>query len=432
MTSLSTIILTASIHAIRKRLRHQSDQAQQDQFLWWGLDETSSEHQTFVQITGLQQLAHLSAVLLKGIVPENQYPIIAKYAGAINAYFFYEIISDNLAHGFGPLADHDATWNLRRGLLHTFNEAMVARLRGDGAESARLMARIKSLAASVSSLDHNLNAEKRSALLKAYAAATGTSAEATEFDLWLVLHQNIEACARILDLLKESPLRETLRGGLIRRYQSLNELMANTTTSRDALLDQSTWTILIVPTLLYFIAAIHEASQTRQPLKSAQKDGLISEATYTAATLVRLLNDLGSLVTIPETEFRSHMEFLKVCYEAEPTAYPDIKHLILATAPYLACLTRLHKDLKHGEHNVGLHRLAAQASIPDLLHQFEGNLHHYRRVYQQQSAHLAALLTRLTEALGDDRTAQLVQRIVTFHIQMYTARFEDKAGEYAI
>lgn len=431
MTSLTATILTSTIHALRQRLHASRHQSQQSQFLWWGLDDTTPEHETFAQITGLTQLAHLSGALLKGLIEEEHHAAIGPYCGALNAYFFFEITSDNLAQNLGPLAGRDSTANLRRGLLTAFNQAMIARLRGDQHTAADLMQRIKPLCATVSSLDHNLNADKRNALLQIYAVSAGVPLEAVEYDLWILLQENIESCARLLHNLRESPLRDSVRQNLIHRYEALNALMLNDSNSREVLLDHSTWTILVAPTMLYFIAALHRVTPLPKQLTPALEDGLLNEAAYSTALVVRLLNDLGLLMTMPENEFRSQMEFLHLCHQGNPGAYATLDDAISAVTPYTPAFTRLHKDLHHGEHNVSFHRLAP-ALTSETLHQLEVNLHHYRRVYQQQTAHLEALLNRLTESLGDARPSQMMQRMVVFHERMYAAPFTESAGEFAM
>jgi hypothetical protein len=426
LTGLSNTVLAATIQSIRSALRR--GPSQQGQFLWWGLDDHTPEHDTFAQITGLVQLSNLSANLLGDLLPEAQYPEIASYCGAINAYFFYEIISDNLAHGFGPLAFHDPTYLQRRDLLQHFNEAMIARLSGNTDDADHRMETLKHKCKAVSSLDHNLNADKRDALLKIYAAATGASPEQAEFDLWSLLRQNMAACADLIDLLDGSPFQPALRHGLSQRYQSLNALMRNDSTSVEDLLASSTWTILIVPTLVFYTAALSQVT----PLATPVEDDLLNEAVYSAAVLVRLLNDLGSLMTLPEATFRSDMDALRSTYQAHADTYPDILSFLLATAPTMPCLTRLHKDLRHGEHNVGLYQLAAEAPVEPMLDELESNLHYYRRVYRQQINHLLGLLDQLSEQCGDARPSQLIERIVVFHEQMYAVPFEERAGEYAI
>ncbi len=396
--------------------------------MWWGLDDRTPEHNTFAQITGLVQLSNLSATLLGDLLPEAQYPEIASYCGAINAYFFYEIISDNLAHGFGPLAVHDPTYLQRRDLLQYFNEAMIARLSGHIDDADHRMEVLKSRCNAVSSLDHNLNADKRNTLLKIYAAATGASPEQTEFDLWSLLRQNMAACADLIDLLDGSPFQESMRDGLIQRYQSLNDLMRNDSSSVKDLLESSTWTILIVPTLVFYTAALSQVN----PLVTPVEDDLLNEAVYSAAILVRLLNDLGSLMTLPEAAFRSDMSALRSTHHTHADAYPDIVSFLVATAPSMTSLTRLHKDLRHGEHNIGFYQLAAEAPVEEMLDELENNLHYYRQVYRQQINHLLGLLQQLSEQCGDTRPSQLIERIVVFHEEMYAIPFEERAGEYAI
>lgn len=426
MSSLSTTVLAATIRAIRNELQRST--SGQSRFLWWGLDDSTPEHNLFAQITGLVQLSNLSATLMGDLLLKSQYPELANYCGAINAYFFYEIFSDNLAHGFGPLAVTDPTYLQRRELIQHFNEAMIARLSGNTDDANHRMETLKSRCEAISSLDHNLNAEKRDALLKIYAAATGVSPEQAEFDLWSILQQNMGACANLIDLLHDSPFQESLREGLIRRYQSLNDLMRNDSTSVEDLLESSTWTILIVPTLIFYTAALSKVS----PLTKPVDDELLNEAVYSAAVLVRLLNDLGSMMTLPEATFRSDMDALRSTYQAHADNYPHIVSFLLATAPTMPSLTRLHKDLRHGEHNVGFYRLAADSPVEDMLDELENNLHYYRQGYRQQINHLLGTLDQLSEQCGDTRPSQLIERIVVFHEEMYAVPFEERAGEYAI
>jgi hypothetical protein len=60
------------------------------------------------------------------------------------------------------------------------------------------------------------------------------------------------------------------------------------------------------------------------------------------------------------------------------------------------------------------------------------SLRYLSRLYAQHADRLAAGLAALDQRLGDRRMTTLIERFVRFHERMYSHRYTEPAGEYAI
>ena len=151
-----------------------------------------------------------------------------------------------------------------------------------------------------------------------------------------------------------------------------------------------------------------------------------------AAVVVRLLNDLGPLVTLDTYEQDTLVRELTALYRQSPCRYPTLSELILAYAKENPVVTRLFKDIKNGEFNVGLYNLMDIRSVEDSLPIFRNNLAQFARIYTGRYADLLQNLDSLAERLNEDRISNMILRFVEFHRKMYSELSTSVVGEYAI
>jgi hypothetical protein len=177
--------------------------------------------------------------------------------------------------------------------------------------------------------------------------------------------------------------------------------------------------VLVAPTLAYFLAVLVDLTDPVPGLATVVEDGTLAEALYDAALLSRLLNDVGT-------------DLLRLGHQARREALRQArrkasKRLALTDPAF----NRLAKDLRYGEFSVCLYaarRAPDEATAFDAL---ESDLDHFCRLYALHRRRLHSALRRLTERLSDPRPATLVRRFVRFHTRLYAHRYDDPAGEYA-
>src|SRR5690606_19861477 len=144
----------------------------------------------------------------------------------------------------------DTSYALRREILINFNNAMVARLKGDRPSSDLILARIKPKVDRISSFNYSLTGNEQKTIAAAFLQdAPNCTMDAIEFGAWNSLVANIQSCSDLVEGMKRYRLGDYLRQGLIRRYEAVNDLLSDRVQSKDALVDVSINTILVIPVL---------------------------------------------------------------------------------------------------------------------------------------------------------------------------------------
>jgi hypothetical protein len=145
IVSLHDEIAKATVESVRSSLmRHMPASPLRDYYVW-GISKENPHRDDFLQMVGINQLINLSSQMIGDLIePENR-QTIAQYCGRINAYLLYEIMSDNLANGLSSLCVIDENASVRHDILHTFNEVMVGRLKGEHNATTELLKPIEGL-----------------------------------------------------------------------------------------------------------------------------------------------------------------------------------------------------------------------------------------------------------------------------------------------
>jgi len=404
-------------------------------FNLWALSPQNPHQEVWLQIIGIPQFAKLTDLLLGEAVSPDQWDELMQYTIVMNAYLIYETVSDNLAFGLAEHRSDDLTYDLRREVLIQFNNAMIARLHGRVDESNEIMEAIKPMTAQLSGFQQSLTCHEQQAMAKLFLEAhphQDYCMDDIEFGTWNALVANIEACADVVDTMKDFRLIGTLRNGLIRRYAAVNDLLCQNVNNREKLLQVSTDTILVIPVLTYYISVLNEALNPNPRLAIVLGNDVLCEALQDAALMVRLLNDMGTnLVTTDEFHRRLLDDLYADVSKSVSKTSVLFPHLLIRHSEKAGFMTRIHKDLSYGEFNVSLHNLmTAPCSLITLL-LFGDNLLYFKQQYKHRQSRLKDNLKSITQTLGDDISSGLIHKFVHFHEQIYKQQFDQQDGDYA-
>jgi hypothetical protein len=432
VTSLHSHLVDATIEQIRLSLHRHMPISQQRDFYLWGISPDNRERDNFLQMMGVMQLIKLSASLLDGLVKPEHWPKLAKYAGQINAYFLYEIVSDDLAIGLSPLATGDTGYPLRREILFAFNYVMNERLNGEPTHTTLLLEPLEHFSRHISGFTQSMTQEKHKALLDSYLRhRRGTSPLDIEYAIWPALVANIESCRELVESMHHLQIGELLRQGFVNRYQSVTQLLeAFEPIPLPDLIYIGTHTVSVIPVLCYFTGVVGEIIEQQSRLPVIIENGLLSDALATAAIMVRLLNDIGTPLILSTQERESMLQGIRDQYRLRPDNNSTITELIINAAIQDERLTRFHKDTLYGEFNVCLNNLAYTSSVDEGLALLEANLAQLTHLYHESQQHLEMVLKQIDDCLNSTVITKLIARFVGFHQQIYAQRYNTPSGEY--
>lgn len=424
-----SLLLEATLAGFEDSLKQHMPASPQRDYLLWGISDHNPEQPGFLQAIGLTQLVNLTATLLDGLLDPALWPQLSDYTLFMNVYQLYEIVSDNLAIGLARPGSED-----RRRLLTGFNDAMMARLRGSHASAEQLIEPLQPHTAGISCFGQSLIRETHLKFARLYQDThPDVSINALEFGLWPVLVANIESCVDLANLLDDSFSGSLLREGLINRYWAVNRTVEVQNAPLLELAAIGAHSILVWPTLGYYISVLAEVLSPNERYIPIVEDGTIAETLYTAALLVRLLNDMGTGLLRQNFEPRELLlNMLTRTYQKNADTLNTITLLLLGTVDQDETLTRLHKDLFHGEFNVCLHNVRHMRSVPDAIRVLGDNLVYFSHLYAEQRVRLDDLLATIAARMHDDTISKLIGRFVYFHEKLYANHYNKANGEYAI
>jgi len=446
--------LKLNVEGVRQSLRHMPESLYKT-YCTWVLNTPQLAGQ-WLQLMGVESLIRLTGGLLNDLLSNEEWLKLVPYSIPINVSQMYEVVSDNLAIGLGHRDPNDVTFNTRSQLVYTFNQATIQRLRGDSHQSARdLLDPFMPLMRKISTFEQSLSADKHRALAQQFLniystlhdseSASQSSIPTKQWvgiednpmhDLEYALHSlliaNMETCIDLTAELAGCQSHALLVDGLIRRYQGVNDLLDQTTFSPEDLLRISTNTIMVVPTLAYYIGVIAEKVHPIPAYREVLEDGSLLTVLEDAALLVRLLNDMGTLLLeqspSDRTAFIQSLHTLK-----QSQAFESFEHLMLeATGRQGVLLTRMRKDVKFGEFNVCLHSVRQTKTVGEGLLNFADQLDYITKVYMERMQRLHEGVETLHRRLGSNLVGDVAMRFVQFHRHTYSHSFESAHGEYAV
>jgi hypothetical protein len=404
----------------------------QRDFYLWGISEANPNRYEFLQLVGMNQVVNLTTHIVEPLVDVADWQAVADYCGLIHAYFMYELVSDDLAVGLSLTPARDVFSNTRRDILHSFNGAMVKRLSGVPSHSSELLEFVRPSTQSVSGYSQSSTREKYIAqfqkFLKAHPEIT---LDAKNFELWPILVANIESCNAIVEATEHLGTSPVIRQGFINRYASVStSLDAHINMTLEELTNIGTHTVSVIPVLAYFIGVMTELHGSHDAVQSVVDDGLLEDTLATAATIIRILNDMGVVATYSTGKRTSLIHSLWKAFEGKPNNVQTMTQLLCHVGNKTEALTRFQKDILYGEFNICLHNLAFTESIEYGISIFNENLTYFAQVYRHSQMQLRDQLATLDRRLKTNTVSNLIMGFINFHEQIYTHRFNTTAGEY--
>lgn len=411
-------------------LTHMPASAYRD-FFDWALSSRNPQLSTYLQVMGITQLCKMTTRLVDGLIDDAQWPQFIPYCVAMNVYQIYEIVSDNLAIGLARKRADDTMSSQRHTLLYNFNLAMMKRLRGAPDNAEALLKDFALLTDCISGFDQSLNPDLHVGFARSYINETEASNLGhLEYSVWDVLVANIESAVDLANFWSDNPVGDIFLDTLVKRYWGVNQLLAGIPLTLPQLADVGTYTILVAPTLAYYVGALSTIAGFNDRLQTLVDDGLVRSALLNTALLVRLLNDLGTWIARSSDDEREDLlEKLRLSYQAHPGVTIDELLINYNETP---TLTRIHKDITHGEFNVGLHGLTNIKSTAAALGIFRNNIAYFANRYQNSYQQLKRELDIITQRLGNTHISEMLMRFVKFHEALYSNAYTESDGEYAI
>lgn len=430
--SLHDEIAKATLENVRSSLlRHMPASPQKDYYLW-GISTENPYQEDFLQMLGIRQLINLSLKLIGDLIEPDDRQTVAQYCGRINSYFLYEIASDNLANGLSSLCVNDQNAMMRRNILRTFDNVMITRLKREHNASAELLRPVESQTQIISCFAQSMTPRKHQACLSAYLARRpDITQDQIEYGIWPILVANIEACYELSEYMSQFQVGGLLKQGFIDRYEGVTfTLQVDRSLPLNDLVRMGMHTVSVVPALAYFAGVLTEIIRAEPMLQSVIEDGTLADALMTSAVLVRLANDVGMLLTLSPNERKKLMESLWNHYQQNAADIDAIDYFLMSAPDEYSMLSRLQKDLLHGEFNVGLHNLAYSNSVGEALTLLDNNLASLSELYDRELSHLQDLLASIDRRMTNRSLSNLIAGFVRFHEVIYAEPYNSIIGEY--
>jgi hypothetical protein len=410
------------------------------EFVLWALSTDNPRRSDYLQMTGLTQLVTMNMTLLGGLIEADAWPTVRGHLELMNAYQFFETITDNVAMGLGsPTLTGPAVERLE--VVTALNRAMLQALTPRHSEPAVLLlsGAPRQAARRASAFDLSLVTAKYADMAEEYArhqihVGAEPDVPDIEYGLWAALVANVETCRSVAEALDATPVGALVRDGLLSRYRAVDRSLRGQSLSRMELAMLGAHTILVIPTLAYGMGVLAIAGATIPELQAVLADGMLADVLFDASLLVRLQNDVGTrLLTMPPLEQRALIQRLnrRAVDRQKVDAY-DAMTLLAEEAEHEIALTRVHKDILKEEFNVVLWHARRAADAGSALSAFADSLDYMSVLYAHHMIRLQNGLKALDERLGDRRMTTVIERFVRFHERMYSHRFTERTGEYAI
>lgn len=401
------------------------------EFYSWGFSRANPVRDAWLQTTGLTQLVKLTVNLYEGLAPESDMSRLVEYCIPVNIYQVYEIVSDNLALGLAHRAPDDRTFAERRSLILEFNRAMDGCLQDLAMPAQRAFNPARSLMEDISSATQSLSPHKHMVLMRTYLnIRRPPSTKELEYAIWPLLVANIEACVDLAKATRNYRLGPMIQHGLIQRYRGVTGLLENRQLDVSERLGLSTNAILVAPIVANFISGLCEEVNPVDNFQSVIENNTLPEALYLVALLIRLLNDLGTGLIMQSPDERANFfDGLRGSVHHGDTITSVVRS---AVQEHGSLLTRIDKDVRHGEFNLAFYDLYNMPSVVDALNTFEQRIRYYSHLYHESRARLMTLLESMSLTLKDERAGAIIHRCLVFHERLYAHSFEEAEGEYAV
>lgn len=422
-TTVFNTILGESLSSLKSCIRILPE-GNVSNFFSWILDSKNQYSKDYLQLTSLLTTVKLETKLLnKDLLLQ-----ISSKLGVLNTYFFTEVFSDHFAMGVTDSEQENTDkYKAKLTALSKFNEIMIDTLNNKEIRDQDLEILSQNLE-NFSIYHQSLSPKEMQRIINAYQNQCKDSGvqHDVEYSFFPMLKLNVESGRMLLETLKESKLYSLFKNGLIERYAAVDKLLHNyKKLSLDESLELGKQTILVPPTLVYCIAALDQVKPIPK-LDEVLNDNSLKIAIDTAASLIRLLNDIG---TTPLLKPELSLKTLKKYMESNQSEENFLTRLKGASSDEWS---RMIKDLKFGEHNVGLDSLHEIADQSEVWTKFESNVLYLSKVYQEQKGKLSEVVSAINKKIGNEAVGNFISNFVSFHEELYSMNAMTEHGEYAI
>jgi hypothetical protein len=421
-------VLDVTLTGLRGSLLKHMPACRYRDFSLWALSAQNPHRRSWLDVIGIRQTNCLTVEMLDGIVEDRHWPPLARYTVPLNVYLSYEVVSDNLAIGLANQSLSDKTYAARRDLIQGFNHSMIQRLGGDHEPAARRLQPLQRLATEISGFEQSLQPNHYRTVAREYVnQRPGCSLDDLEYAVWPILVANIEAGNELVRSVSGFHVGSLVQQGLVSRYRAVNGLLEdNVILPRRAHVGADA--VLAMPVLAYYAGVLGETIWRRGSFQGLVADGTLSEALFSAAILVRLVNDLGTgLVTQTDEQRSKFVAALKSHYwQHHPSARTLAELLLKPEDEFRPLLTRIRKDLLNGEFNVCLYGFSDTLPVSYALVAFEQRLAYLSQLYLQCRVRFTAALEAISQRLDNGGLSLLMSRFVRFHEALY-GQFADEA-----
>jgi hypothetical protein len=421
--------------ALEDSVRHHMPDGAFREYYLWGLNPANPHHDAWISVIGLKQIVQFTLESVAFPFPDGQIGAFAHYAAPMTIYLNFEVVSDNLEFGLCDRAAHDRTYYLRAHLIREFCNAMCARLSGEPASAAALLAHEAGVAARISAHHQSLSPHKHTSIaadfLRSYPQHTLSQLES---GLLPLLIMNIESCVDLARQTRGYQTSALIHKGLYRRYRSAERVFRDPNLDLARVVSYGAYTILIIPVMAYYLEMGANAFGIPDRFRAAVENGQVGRALYQCSVLVRLLNDLGTPVILQTPEQRSDLiDHLR--YQARHTSDTNIRRFLRSVVhdqSYRALLARIVKDVEMGDFNIALYNLPHINPLDSALVTFGKRLGALSRIYHRTYDDLQSQLEALNRTLGSDYLSSIIGRVVHFHARMYGDDYRQAEGDYAV
>ncbi|MEM1244136.1 MAG: hypothetical protein AAGG80_04875, partial [Pseudomonadota bacterium] len=390
--------------------------------------------ESYLRMLGVAGSIELELKLFQPLLETHQFQKLKPFISLLNAYFAFETLSDNLAVGLARCKTPTPFQQMQKQIILAFNQKMLKKILSNTNSAGELLTKERNKIAHIS-LNHQSLAPRQMQIFiddyeKNYAVK---HSDEFEYSFFNILILNISTCLMLLDSLKTSPLYLSLKHSLMRRYISVSKIIDHS--QQATRVELAAWgrdSILVVPTYMHCIGAL-DLVEPNPNFSQSINNGLLNAAMQDGALCTRLLNDIGTHLLKADASQRQELFtcWRNIIPKNTQDVFTKIQHL--AEHPdYHECLSRIRKDLNHGEFNVCLDNLASQSTSENNLEIFFKNIDYYADLYQAIRHKLHNNLTYLNDLLDNDQISTIIGNFVKFHEYKYSFDYESMQGEYAI
>lgn len=427
-------ILTAAAEQVKTSVNAHLPDGAQKNFMLWALANDNPNKNDYLRMLGVNASATLGIALLSKSLDAVTLKKLINAEALLCVYAGFEGSSDNIGFGLANRKQkRDQTYEIKKKVLINFYDTMLMKLKGDVNRTHTLLLPFASDIKIISAYQHSLHPDEFRQLAKRYQELDKTvSLRELDHSVLATLILNVAACLKLNKEIETHPLATYLKDGLIDRYTLVkSQIIDNNPKDLSSLIELGTKTILIMQMLAFSVGSLDIISPNPK-LLATLNDGSLQQAFYSAALLVRLLNDFGT-------------QLLKLSSKDQTAFFNDLKHDLLLSKTnsiykflydfsekkqYSALLTRIRKDIALQEFNISLDRLTAITSPEIALEQFSQDIRFCSELYQKNYKALIKELATLKQRLGDEKISNIIANFVLFHEKIYAEDYENPQGDY--